>query len=98
MQSCEKCSKQVSVTYKRNPSEVNIGPYNTFILPLLQANMNIQYVTGMYVKLIYLTSYLRKPEHTMSELMKKNAKEATGKEVIQKLHANGNIFFTKHEV
>ena len=28
----------------------------------------------------------------------KNAKEATGKEVIQKLHGNGNIFFTRREV
>ena len=48
--------------------------------------------------LIYLPSYLCKPEHTMVELKKKAAKEATGKEVMQKLHATGNIFLTKWEV
>ena len=47
---------------------------------------------------IYLPSYLCKPEHTMVELKKKAAKEATGKEVMQKLHATGNIFLTKWEV
>ena len=52
----------------------------------------------MYVKLIYLTSCVLKPEHTMSELMKKGAKEDTGEEVIQKLHATGNIYFIKCEV
>ena len=48
--------------------------------------------------LIYLASCVCKPEHTMDELIKKAAKEATGKEVMQKLHATGNIFLTKWEV
>ena len=33
--------KKVSMLYKRKPSEVNIGPYNTVILNLLKANMNL---------------------------------------------------------
>ena len=49
--------------------------------------MNIQYVTGMCTTLIYVTSYLSKPEHTMGELMKKAANKATG----------WNIFLTKNE-
>lgn len=48
--------------------------------------------------LIYLESHLCKPEHTMGELMKKAAKKATGKDVIQKLHALANISLTKWEV
>ena len=56
-----------------------IGPYDTIILKLFKSNMNIQFVTGIYAMLIYLTSYLCKPEHTMSELMKKASKEAYGK-------------------
>ena len=78
----EYVQKKVSIIYKRKPCEVNIGPYNTVILMLLKANMNIQFVTGgVYAMLTYLTSYLCKPEHTMSELMKKASKEAYGKDI-----------------
>ena len=66
--------KKVSILYKRKPCEVNIGPYNTVILKLLKANMNLQFFTGVYAMLTYLTSYLCKPEHAMSELMKKASK------------------------
>lgn len=76
----------MSVICKGNPFEVNTGPYITVILLLLQANIIIQYVTGMYATLIYLTSCLSKPEHTVGELIKKAAKEATGL----------NIFLTKN--
>ena len=58
--------KIVSISYKRKPSEVNIGPYNTVILKLLKSNMNLQFVTGVYVMLTCLTSYLCKPENAIS--------------------------------
>ena len=90
--------KRMSILYKRKPSEVNIGPYNTVILSLLRANMNIQFVTGVYAMLTYLTSYLCKPEHTMSELMKKASKEAASKDLKGKMHAIGNVLITKREV
>ena len=48
--------------------------------------------------LTYLTSYLCKPEHAMSELMKKSSKEAYGKDIRSKMHSTGNIFLTKCEV
>ena len=48
--------------------------------------------------LTYLTSYLCKPEHHMSELMKKATKEAYGKSVKNKMRDIGNIFITKREV
>ena len=47
--------------------------------------MNIEFVTGVYAMLTYITSYLCKPEHTMSELMKKASKEAYGKD-LGKMH------------
>ena len=40
---------------KRKPSEVNLGPYNTVILKLLKFSMSLQFVTGVYVMLAYLT-------------------------------------------
>ena len=52
----------------------------------------------MYTMLIYLTSYLCKPENTMGELMKKSPKETHGKEVAQKLDNIRSVFLTKCEV
>ena len=89
---------KVSIIYKRKPSEVNTGPYNTVILSLLKSNMNIQFVTGVYAMLTYLTSYLCKPEHTMSELMKKAAKEAYDKDIRGKMRSIGDVFIKKREV
>ena len=50
--------KKVSILYKQKPLEVKVGPYNTVILKLLKSNMNLQFVTGVYAMLTYLTSYL----------------------------------------
>ena len=33
--------KQFSIAYKQKPCEMNIGPYNSFILTLFKSNMNI---------------------------------------------------------
>ena len=90
--------KKVSILYKRKPCEVNIGPYNTVILQLLKANMNLQFVTVVYAMLTYLTSFLCKPEHAMSELMKKASKEAYGKDIKGKMLSIGNTFLTKCKV
>ena len=46
---------KASILYKRKPSEVNIGPYDTVILKLLKFNVNLQFVTGLYAMLTYLT-------------------------------------------
>ncbi|XP_066911966.1 uncharacterized protein [Clytia hemisphaerica] len=90
--------RKLTVIYKREPHETNIGPYNTVIISLLQSNMNIQYVTNMYAVLAYITSYMCKPERNMSELKQKAHKEASGKAVKDKLRAIGNVFLTKREV
>ena len=65
--------------------------------------MNLQFVTGVYAMHTYLTSYLCKPEHAISELMKKASKqaygkEAYGKEIKGKMLFIGNTFLTKREV
>ena len=45
--------------------------------------------------LVYLTSYLCKPEHTMSELMKKAVKEAQREGIKKQLRSIQEIFFEK---
>ena len=42
--------------------------------------------------LAYLTSYLCKPEHAMSELMKNASKEAYGKDIKGKMLSISNTF------
>ena len=59
--------------------------------------MNLQFITGVYVVIVYLI-YLCKPKHTMSELMKKELKEAYVKDIKGKMLSIGNIFLTKREV
>ena len=58
---------------------------------MIQSNMNIQFVTGVYGMIGYLTSYLCKAEHVMSELMKKAQKEANDENLRGKLRKIGNI-------
>ena len=52
--------------------------------------MNIQFVTAVYAMLTYLI-YLCKPEHTMSELMKKPSKEAYSKHTRGKMLTEGEV-------
>ena len=54
--------------------------------------MNLQIVTGVYAKLIYLTQYLCKPEQALSKLMKKASKEAYGKDIKGKTLSIGDNF------
>ena len=91
------CEKRY-LLYKQKPCEVKIGPYYTVILKLLKSNMNLQFVTGVYAMLTYLTSYLCKPEHAMSKRMKKASKEAYGKDIKGKMLRVGNTFLSKCEV
>ena len=93
----EECEKEISIVYKREPSDIMIGPYNTVIFSCLRANMNVQYIASVYALLTYLTSYLCKPEHNMSELMRKASKEAYGKDVKGKMQAIGDVLATKRE-
>ena len=47
--------------------------------------------------LTYLISYLCKPEHAISKLMKKASKEAFGKDIKGKMLSIGNTFLIKRE-
>ena len=90
--------KKSTIAYKRKPTESLVVPYNPILLHAWKANMNIQFVTGEYGVLAYLTSYLCKPERNMSELMKMASKEASGKEIRDKLKVIGNVFQKCREV
>ena len=44
----ETMQKNTTIHYKKRPNELNISPYNTVLLKLLRANMNIQFVRGVH--------------------------------------------------
>ncbi len=83
--------RSTTIHYKRNLDETHIVPYNTVLLSLLKANMNIQFVSGTYGLLTYVAGYMCKDDKNMSELMKKASKEATNKGVQDKLHGAAKI-------
>ena len=77
--------------------------HKTVILKLLNSNINLQFVTGVYAMVTCLTPYLFKPKHGMSEFMKEASKEAYGKEAYGKdikdnMFSIGNTFLAKREV
>ena len=88
--------KKTTINLKRTPSETCINPYNPVILKCLRANMDIQYITDVWACVAYITSYLCKPERTMSELMHNACKEANT--VKNKLKSIGNVFLKSREV
>ena len=90
--------RRVTVIMKRDPAETTINNYNPHILKALQANMDIQYITNIWACIAYLTSYMCKPERTMSELMRKASKEAQNKNIRQALKEIGSIFIKAREV
>ena len=97
LESCNVTENHYYEAVKNNQNKLSV----IFILlkwTLGLITLLVCYVTRIYTMLIYLTFYLCKPEHAMDELMIKSAKEVTGKEVMQKLHAIWNIFLTKCKV
>ena len=54
----EVMAKKITIIYKRKPNEEYVSPYNTVLLSLMKSNMNIQFITGVYGLLAYLTSSL----------------------------------------
>ena len=56
--------------------------------------MNIQFVTGVYAMFIYLASYLRKPEHAVSDLIEKAPRKAYRNDIKGKMVYIGNKILT----
>lgn len=60
--------------------------------------MDIQMITSIWACIAYITSYICKPEKTMSELMQKASKEANDKGVTDKLYHIANQLRKGREV
>ncbi|XP_073724526.1 uncharacterized protein [Misgurnus anguillicaudatus] len=58
------------ILIKRDPKEVWVNGYNPDLLRAWNANMDIQYILDPYSCIMYMLSYISKPEHEMNEMLK----------------------------
>ena len=58
--------KQEKVFLKRNPHEVRINAYNTVLLKIWKANMDIQFILDAYACATYIVTYISKGQRGMS--------------------------------
>ncbi|MEW8547603.1 MAG: AAA family ATPase [Candidatus Thiodiazotropha sp.] len=63
-----------SVVIKRKPNEGFINNYNPHILQAWQANMDIQFVDHVQACVMYVSSYISKPEKTLGDVLKSVSK------------------------
>ena len=86
------------IILKRRPCERFINNYNPKILPVWGANMDIQYVSDPYACVMYISSYVTKPEHEMSALLEQTSKQAADCDIRQQLRKIGTKFLASREV
>ena len=55
---------------KRRSNAVHINPYNTKILELWRANIDIQFILDPFACLAYIVNYINKSERGLSKLLK----------------------------
>lgn len=66
----EALSTSNMILLKRDPKESWVNGYNPDLLRAWNANMDIQYVLDPFNCIMYMLSYISKPEHEMSNLLK----------------------------
>ncbi len=58
------------ILLKRDPKESWVNGYNPDLLRAWNANMDIQFVIDAFSCVMYMLSYISKPEHEMGDLLK----------------------------
>ena len=59
-----------TVILKRDPKDCMVNPYNPHVLDAWDANMDLQYILNVHSCIMYMTGYITKAEHGMSEYLK----------------------------
>ncbi|XP_011313417.1 uncharacterized protein [Fopius arisanus] len=79
---------------KRQTCDVTINNYNTTILNILEANMDIQFVLDPYACAQYIINYISKIDVGMSRLLREAVKDLKhgNRPLRKKLRRYGNIF------
>lgn len=61
---------QPAVILKRSPAECLINHYNKTLMNGWEANLDVQFVTNVYACILYVASYISKPEKSLGDVLK----------------------------
>ena len=90
--------KSDRIIMKRKPSEKCVNNYNPTLLKLWKANMDIQLVSNPYSCVMYISSYIRKAEKVLGDLLKTVSKECSEMEMQKQLRTVASKFLNHREV
>ena len=92
------CQRGTNIVLERDIADCNTNNYNSDILQVWRANMDIQYVADAYSCIMYVLSYVLKCENGMSEILKRVAKEFKDEAVQSQMKKVLSTFANKREV
>ncbi len=87
-----------SIILKRKPNAKRTNQYNPAIIRAWEANTDMQYITNAFACVMYIASYVLKPEKGMGHLLKQTAKEMANEDIQKQLRKLGSVFLTHREI
>ena len=92
--------KNTTIYLKRSPAEIRTNQYNTDLLTMWGANIDLQIVTNTFACATYISSYITKSQRGMSQILRVAAEEANlGNDSIrEQLRSIGNRFLNACEI
>ncbi|VDI58301.1 Hypothetical predicted protein [Mytilus galloprovincialis] len=89
---------QPAVLLKRNITECFINNYNPISMKAWQANLDLQYATNVYACIIYVASYISKPEKTVGDVLKSVCKNSAPQGPKKMMETVSKKFLSHREV
>ena len=91
-------STSAKIIPKRDICDVYVNQYNSELISLWKANMDIQFVENAMSAVMYVCSYMMKAEKGMGDLLKRVCKEVQETSIKEQLKVVGNAFLGSREV
>ena len=89
---------QTAILLQRSPKEKNVNNYNRTLMKAWQANLDVQFVTNVYSCVMYLASYVSKPEKTLGDVLKAVSSSSQHLGAKQSMRSVAQKFLTHREV
>ena len=89
---------QPCILLRRRPWEINVNNYNTVLMKCWEANLDVQFVTNTYACVMYVASYVSRPEKTLGDVLKSVSQSSIHLGVKQSMNAVAKKFLTHREI
>lgn len=86
---------QPAILLRREPCEMNINNYNIVLMISWEANQDVQFVTNTYACVMYVASYVSKPEKTMGDVLKGVSQSSIHLGIKQSMKTGQKISYTQ---